>query len=183
MMAAATAAARTFGQILFRWQPTEFERFGNSFLDGALQTVQFLLRVEEIFSHGIQQQRIAGFFKVGDLRAGQRLPGVLFLVKRLTFVVHNFILRLRFGIGEKGVNALANAHCLDLFGDGGAKLLRFGFNFCRHKSICADNKPQPSDKSNSQRGRLPPPSAVARKRKKSRQDFHGKQFDIFCPNR
>jgi len=62
--APAAVAAGAFFQIGGDRETAQFNRLGNMFLDGTLDRMQFLLRVEESARHGIAQQRLAVFFKV-----------------------------------------------------------------------------------------------------------------------
>jgi hypothetical protein len=132
-MAAATAAAGAFVQILGGGQASEFEGFGNLPLDGILNGVQFFLRVEKTAGHGIFQERFAAGLKIGNLRRCERLAVVLFLVERLTFAHEYFILAARAGVGHERVNAFADGEHFRLRDKGLAEFARFFFDFCRHK--------------------------------------------------
>ena len=106
VMAAAAGAAGAFLQIGFGRHAAQLERLGNLLLDGMLERVQFLLRVQKTAGGGILQQLIAVLFKIGDFHAVERLSVVLLFVKRVAFAHHGFVLAARAGIGQKRVNAL-----------------------------------------------------------------------------
>src|ERR1017187_10156773 len=148
-VAAAAVAAGTFGQIFRDRDAAEFDGLGDDFLEGMLQVVHFLLRIEEAGRDGVFQQRVAVFFKRRDFRWVKLLAVVLFFLECLALAHQRFILATRRGIGEESINALADAAGLKLFEDGFAKLVRFRFNFCRH-IICGENKPHPAAKSKCQ---------------------------------
>jgi hypothetical protein len=122
-MAAAAAAAGAFFQIGGHRQPAQFNRLGNMFLDGTLDRVQFFLRVEETARHGIAQQRLAVFFKVGNFRRFQHLAVMLFFLERLAFVHQRFILAARAVVGHERLDALADGDHFRLGDDGLAKFL------------------------------------------------------------
>ena len=104
------------------------------FLDGVLEFVHFLLRVEEAGGDGIFQQRVAVFLKGGDFRRFQRLAAVLFFLERLAFAHQGFILAARAVASARKVSMRWRMPpALELFQDGCAKLVRFRFNFGRHK--------------------------------------------------
>jgi hypothetical protein len=133
IMAAAAVAAGTAGQVFRRRHAAEFNRLADVLLDEVLKLVHFLLRVEEARRDGILEQRVAVLLKRGDFRRLERLATMLFFLERLALVHQAFILAARGGVGEEGVNALLDAAGFDVFGDGFAKLARFGFNFVGHK--------------------------------------------------
>ena len=149
-MATAAAVTVTGAFEVFRaGDAAQFDGLVDVLLDAVLKFVHFFLRVEETGGDGIFQQRVPVGFKRGDFRRFQRLAAVLFFLERLALAHQRLVLAARRGVGLKSVNARADAAGLDLFEDGFAKLVRFRFNFCRHK-FCGGNKPHPAAKSNGQ---------------------------------
>ena len=120
MMTAATVTTRMVFQIFRRGYAAQLKRFGDVFLDGMLDFVKFLARVEKSASHRILQQAVAMLLKIRNLRAFQRLATMLFVMQRLAFARHRFILGARAGIGQKGVNAFANGNHFRLGNNGRA---------------------------------------------------------------
>jgi hypothetical protein len=151
-VAAAAAVTVTGAFEVFRvGDAAQFDGLVDVLLDAVLKFVHFFLRVEEAGGDGIYQQRVAVGFKRGDFRRFQRLAAVLFFLERLALAHQRLVLAARRGVGLKSVNARADAAGLDLFEDGFAKLVRFRFNFCRHK-FCGGNKAYRLQKSNCQGG-------------------------------
>jgi hypothetical protein len=108
VMTPAAVAAGTLFQVGGDGQAAEFDRLGDSFLDGILHCMQFFLRVEEAGGHGIFQQRLAFGFKVGYLRRFERPALLLFFLQRLAFAHQRLILAARAVVGQKSVDALAD---------------------------------------------------------------------------
>jgi hypothetical protein len=138
MMTTATVTARSFVKIGLGGDAAKFERFGDVFLDGMLDFVKFLAGVEKAAGDGIVQERFAVYFKIGNLGGLQRLAAMLFVVERLAFARHNFVLLLCAGIGQESVNALADGNHFRPGNDGLAKLFRLRryrifFSLNRHR--------------------------------------------------
>ena len=108
MMTATAVTAGVVFQIRRRGNAAQFERFGDVFLDGILDFVKLLARVEKAAGDGIAQQRIAVFFKIGNFGALRFAALRLFFLKRLALVHQGFILAARAGVGQKGVNPPAD---------------------------------------------------------------------------
>ena len=128
--ATAIAAGTFFLEIGIGGHATELERLVDVLIHGMLDFVQFILRLQKAAGHGIFEQRIALFFKVGHFLAVQRLAGVLFLVQGLALAVHFVKLAARAVVGQKRVNAVADGRPLWLRDNGFAKLARLIFNRC-----------------------------------------------------
>ena len=149
MMAAAAFAAGTFLQIGFGRDASEFERFGNKFLDGILHRVQFLLRINKTPRDGIFQQHLAMLLEIGNLRAFKRLSAMLLFMEHLAFFRQSLVIIARRGVGKKSVNAFADRRHFRLGDDGLAEFFSLFFDFCGHKiKFCADNKSQFAIESN-----------------------------------
>jgi hypothetical protein len=133
MMATATVTARAGIEIRFGGNTAQFDRFGNGFLNEMLHLVQLFLRIEKSTRNGILHQVVAMFFEVGNFSAFERLRPRLFFLKRLPLAHHRFILAARAGVGQKGVNALADGNHFRLVNDGLAQFFGLGFNLCGHK--------------------------------------------------
>lgn len=133
MVAAAAFAARAAFKIRLAGDAPQLERFGNMLLDRMLNLMQLLLRVQKSPRNGIVQQGVAVFFKVGNFNAVERLRTGLFFLERLAFAHQRFILAARGGVGQKSVNALADATGLEVFQNGFAQFAGLVFNFVRHK--------------------------------------------------
>lgn len=128
-MAAAPAAAGTFGQIICAGNTPKLNGLGNPFLDATLQFVHFLLRVEETGSHRIFEQGFAVLLKCRDFCRLKGLSVVLLLLKRLALAHEGFILAASARVSQKGINPLADISGMNLFENGFAQFLRFYFNF------------------------------------------------------
>ena len=144
-MAAATVTAGMVFQVLCGGDAAQLKGFGNVFLDGMLDFVQFLARIQKTARHGVLQQAVAMLLKIGNLRALQRLTAMLLFMQRLALVRHRFILPARAGVGQKGVNAFANGNHFGLGNDGLAQFFRLPgyrifFNLSRHRETVYHNR-------------------------------------------
>jgi hypothetical protein len=133
VMATATFAAGTFGQIISRRNASELDRFADHLFHHILDLVHFFLRVEKTGGNGIFQQGFPAGFERRDFRRVKRLAVMLFFLQGLAFAHQRLILAAGGGVGHESINALADAAGLELFQDGFAQFVRFGFDFCRHK--------------------------------------------------
>ncbi len=97
--------------------------------------MHFFLRVEEGGGDGIFQERFAVFFEGGNFGGFEGLALVLFFLEHLALAHQGLVLAACAGVGEKGINPVAQARRLDLFDDGLAEFLGFLFNFGRHKKM------------------------------------------------
>lgn len=140
---ALASAAAFVRQFAFIGHASEGECFADVLPDFLLHVMHFLLRFDEAFGRGIGEQRVAQFFKTGNLRFRQRNAGMLFLMEGAALLIDRLILLLGLGVAHERVNALANALELGLLNDGFAKLERLLMNeivrlcLCLHKYIGA----------------------------------------------
>jgi hypothetical protein len=74
-----------FDENCFGWDTSQFERLGNALVDGALDFVKLLARVQKSTGHGILRRGVAMFLEVGNLLTQQRLTAVLLFVQRRAF--------------------------------------------------------------------------------------------------
>src|SRR5262249_59481614 len=108
VMTPAAVAAGTAVEIFGARDPAQFQRLVDIAVDGLLDLVQFLLRIEKASSDRVVEQRFAIPFERVDFFAGQLLGHLLLLLERLTLVQDTVILVTGLFVPHKRIDALAN---------------------------------------------------------------------------
>jgi hypothetical protein len=144
-MAAIAAAATGFEIAGFR-NAAEFKTLADILHDGLLDTLHFLLGVEEAAGDFVLQKRFAELFKIVDLGFFQLHPGMALLLKKFALGDQRVVLAADGVGGEERFNLLAQALDFGLVQDSLAKFLRFlnddrFFSLSLHKLLLprADN--------------------------------------------
>src|SRR5260370_33156305 len=108
MPATAAASAASAAQFLLCWHPSQFKRLADVFLDGLLDLVQFLLRVQESARHRVLHQRIAMLLEVRNLLARQGQGHLLLLLQRLAFGHEPVVMCAGLFVPQQGIDPLAD---------------------------------------------------------------------------